>query len=269
METVTLLSILACDSIAVPLSSAFPASELRYILENSEAVTLLSSGKFKEKAEEVLKEGLEHLPRKPVLNVVEKRLSGSGDDEVQLVPLPMTKGGMMLYTSGTTSRPVGTLILQSENNADASTERRPPPWKNPHSSGRIPPQSLAIHPTRPPFARPSPPSHPRYRQRPPHTSLRRRNNRIYVPLQRRRGLGALSGTVHTRPKEAAHHIPYSGPYNLQSLPFLIRQALSTHTGSCQNGFVTGESTPQHIWICCTTDAYEEVMDRAERWQRVA
>lgn len=102
----TLLSILACDSIAVPLSSGFPASEIRYILENSEAVTLLSSGKFQDKAEEVLKEGLEHLPRKPVLNVVEKRLTGSGEDEVQLVPLPMTKGGMMLYTSGTTSRPV-------------------------------------------------------------------------------------------------------------------------------------------------------------------
>ena len=102
----TLLSIFACDNIAVPLSSGFPASELRYVLENSEAVTLLSSRKFQDKAEEILKEGLEHLQRKPVLNVVEKRRQGSGRDEVQLVPLPMNKGGMMLYTSGTTSRPV-------------------------------------------------------------------------------------------------------------------------------------------------------------------
>ena len=102
----TLLSIFACDNIAVPLSSGFPASELRYILENSEAVTLVSSEKFREKAEEVLKEGLEHLKIKPLLNVVEKRRHGSGQDEVQLVSLPMKKGGMMLYTSGTTSRPV-------------------------------------------------------------------------------------------------------------------------------------------------------------------
>lgn len=102
----TLLSIFACDSIAVPLSSGFPASELRYILDNSEAVTLLSSGKFQDKAEEVLKEGLEHLKKKPTLNLVEKRREGSGRDDVQLVPLPMNKGGMMLYTSGTTSRPV-------------------------------------------------------------------------------------------------------------------------------------------------------------------
>ena len=110
----TFLSILACDSVAVPLSSGFPASELRYILENSEAVTLLSSRKFQEKAEEVLKEGIEHLPRKPVLNVVDKRLSGNGEDGVQLVPLPMTKGGMMLYTSGTTSRPVYIFTLHSD-----------------------------------------------------------------------------------------------------------------------------------------------------------
>ena len=101
----TLLSILACDSIALPLSHSFPASELRYILENSQAVTLLASNEFQEKAEEVLREGLEHLPRKPVLNVVNKP-TGNGGDEVQLVPLPMNKGGMMLYTSGTTSRPV-------------------------------------------------------------------------------------------------------------------------------------------------------------------
>ena len=100
---VTLLSIFACDGIAVPLSSSFPASELRYILDNSEAITLLSSGMFKEQAELVLKAGME---RKPTLKVVDKKLSGDGHDEVQLVQLPVTKGGLMLYTSGTTSRPV-------------------------------------------------------------------------------------------------------------------------------------------------------------------
>jgi len=107
---VTLLSIFACDNIAVPLSSGFPASELRYVLENSEAVNLVSSEKFKDKAEEVLKEGLEHMPNKPNLTIVEKRRQGLGRDDVQLVPLPMNKGGMMLYTSGTTNRPVRTPI---------------------------------------------------------------------------------------------------------------------------------------------------------------
>ena len=114
----TLLSIFACDSIAVPLSSAFPASELRYILDNSEAITLLSSDKFRTKAEEILKEGLE---REPTLNLIEKRLKGNGEDDVTLVPLPMTKGGMMLYTSGTTSRPKGVVLQISALTAQATS----------------------------------------------------------------------------------------------------------------------------------------------------
>ena len=99
----TLLSIFACDNIAVPLSGAFPASELRYILEDSQATLLLASDKFYNKAEEIL---AEDLTKKPALHAIEKRLQGNGKDDVTLVSLPTTKGGMMLYTSGTTNRPV-------------------------------------------------------------------------------------------------------------------------------------------------------------------
>lgn len=58
---------------------------------------------FLEKTKEVLDSGLADVPQ---LHVVEKRLKGTGNDTVTLVPLPITKGGLMLYTSGTTSRPV-------------------------------------------------------------------------------------------------------------------------------------------------------------------
>lgn len=112
----TLLSIFACDSIAIPLSASFPTNELRYILKNSEAVTLLSSGIFRSKAEEVLKERLE---KQPTLNPVQKRLNGNGEDDVTLVPLPVPKGGMMLYTSGTTSRPKGVVLPDSTLTAQA------------------------------------------------------------------------------------------------------------------------------------------------------
>ena len=102
----TLLSIIGSNGIAVPLSSGFPASELRYILENSEALMLLSSVKFQSKAKEVVTEGLD----KPLkLQIVEKRLASS--DATEQVHLDDPKdggGGMMLYTSGTTSRPVRT-----------------------------------------------------------------------------------------------------------------------------------------------------------------
>ena len=100
----TLLSIIGSNGIAVPLSSGFPATELRYILQNSEALMLLSSTKFQSKAEEVVKEGLEQ-PLK--LQIVEKRLaSRNATERVQLDDPKGVEGGMMLYTSGTTSRPV-------------------------------------------------------------------------------------------------------------------------------------------------------------------
>lgn len=106
---VTLLSIFACDSIAVPLSASFPANELRYILEDSEAKTLLASERFQDKAKDVLQAELQGPPK---LHLIEKGMRGSGHDEVTLIPLPKTKGGLMLYTSGTTSRPVGWQALR-------------------------------------------------------------------------------------------------------------------------------------------------------------
>ena len=100
---VTLLSILGSDAIAVPLSAAFPASELRYIIDQSEAKMLLSSKKFGDKAEEVLKEGLEN---KPIHAPLVKIETGADPKDVSLENLSSSQGGMMLYTSGTTNRPV-------------------------------------------------------------------------------------------------------------------------------------------------------------------
>ena len=107
----TLLSILGCSSIAVPMSSGFPANELRYILDNSETLMLLSSEKFKAKAEEVLKGELE---TKPMMQILDKRRRGSEENgNIQLETVKQQDGGMMLYTSGTTSRPVSTLFTPS------------------------------------------------------------------------------------------------------------------------------------------------------------
>lgn len=78
--------------------------ELRYIINNSEASILMSSAKFQERAAEVIKEGLDN----PPVNIkIDKRLVGSDSPEqVQLNASPGAAGGIMLYTSGTTSRPV-------------------------------------------------------------------------------------------------------------------------------------------------------------------
>ena len=106
---VTLLSILGSNAIAVPLSAGFPANELRYILNNSQTTRLLSSSKFQSKADEVVHDGLEapcpvqmlepHEPTSPAPDHV--TIQGESDDA----------GGMMLYTSGTTNRPVSQSYL--------------------------------------------------------------------------------------------------------------------------------------------------------------
>lgn len=64
---------------------------------------LLSSDKFQDKADEILKEGLE---TQPINYKPDKILAGNTIETVTLENPISSKGGMMLYTSGTTSRPV-------------------------------------------------------------------------------------------------------------------------------------------------------------------
>ena len=99
----TLLSVIGASSIALPLSPAFPAHELQYIMDHSQASMLLTSKKFEGKADDVLKEGLE---RQPKLVILEKKLGGGEACNVVLEESEQNGGGMMLYTSGTTNRPV-------------------------------------------------------------------------------------------------------------------------------------------------------------------
>ncbi|KAL1842522.1 hypothetical protein VTJ49DRAFT_4998 [Mycothermus thermophilus] len=119
---VTWLAILASKAIAVPLSPAFPAPELQYILNHSQALMLLSSDKFTPKAEEVLRTELEVDP----LHVRLEKFQGSGSaarsgapEKVTLEETGSGSAGMMLYTSGTTNRPKGVLLPESVMTAQA------------------------------------------------------------------------------------------------------------------------------------------------------
>ncbi|KAK7416322.1 hypothetical protein QQX98_005266 [Neonectria punicea] len=107
---VTLLAVLAARSIAVPLSPAFPAPELQYILNQSEASLLVSSAKFAPKAKEVL---ATDLTTKPAHVELAKHMGGGRHEDVALGDSDPGEAGMMLYTSGTTNRPKGVLLPQS------------------------------------------------------------------------------------------------------------------------------------------------------------
>jgi malonyl-CoA/methylmalonyl-CoA synthetase len=64
---------------------------------------LLSSTKFESKAEDVIKEGLQATPKHVKL---EKLTARQHQEKVKLEGPTDGEGGMMLYTSGTTNRPV-------------------------------------------------------------------------------------------------------------------------------------------------------------------
>ncbi|KAI1036425.1 hypothetical protein LB503_003369 [Fusarium chuoi] len=115
---VTLLAILACNAIAVPLAPSFPAPELRYIINNSEALVLISSARYVSKAEEVLADGLDSIPL--FYQLYGTRNVSTVEEEVKLRDFSdEPRGGMMLFTSGTTARPKGVVLSQTNLTAQA------------------------------------------------------------------------------------------------------------------------------------------------------
>lgn len=104
-----LLACLASNAIAVPLAASFPASELRYNINDSEALVLLSSAKFDKLAKDVLSEGIETKITSHSLDKITEGASTTSEVEFK-DESSQAQGGMMLYTSGTTARPKGVLL---------------------------------------------------------------------------------------------------------------------------------------------------------------
>lgn len=122
----TLLSILGSDAIAVPLAPAFPTIELRHVLNDCSASVLLSSSALLSRANEVLREGID---AKPVVETFEmKRKEPIKVDDAHTPVLKDrvkdSSGALMLYTSGTTSKPVCNALFLQEDVTDADSCRK-------------------------------------------------------------------------------------------------------------------------------------------------
>ncbi|KAL4882381.1 hypothetical protein BJY04DRAFT_186971 [Aspergillus karnatakaensis] len=120
---VTLLAIMASGAVAVPLKHDLPQLDWKYIMDNSQASMLLHSGKYKEKVQKLVDEG------GLTGNVKVEYVEGDGSSDLpkdtvvlgDLSPKHEDQGGLMLYTSGTTSQPKGVLIPQSALEAQAAS----------------------------------------------------------------------------------------------------------------------------------------------------
>lgn len=152
---------MAARSIAVPLSPAFPAPELQYILNQSEASLLVSSAKFAAKAKEVLTTDLN---AKPAHLELQKHVGGGSHEKVELGDSNPGEAGMMLYTSGTTNRPVRqTVLYRNTQILTSHPERCSTPSIGPDGAVSLPARGMGVLASRSPPSRPPSSPHPRHR----------------------------------------------------------------------------------------------------------
>jgi acyl-coenzyme A synthetase/AMP-(fatty) acid ligase len=79
---------------------------LQYILDDSEAKVLIATERHEEKAREILDKGLQSTPTFEIREKIIKSATNESPVLLQEFGEDEKRGGMMLYTSGTTSRPV-------------------------------------------------------------------------------------------------------------------------------------------------------------------
>lgn len=116
---VSLLAILSCNAIAVPLAISFPVFELRHVLNISQALAFLASTQQTEKAREVMKEGLVMTPSFQTIEdlLIQAESAFTCDQDVSRT----TDAGMMLFTSGTTAKPKGVMLSEANLAAQAQS----------------------------------------------------------------------------------------------------------------------------------------------------
>lgn len=120
MDTlVSLWGIWLAGGIAVPMGLMYPIAELAYVLELSQATALLVSDEYEDKGQQAIDS------RKVWLHALPK--THTKQKNTQLPAIDPNQGALMLFTSGTTSRPKG--VLHSHSNLQAQVQSLQKAWK--------------------------------------------------------------------------------------------------------------------------------------------
>jgi len=119
MGAVGLLAVLASGGIAVPLCTAHPAKEMRYVLGDSMPSALIATPKFRTRAEEIFDAKIPHL-----LQLQELAPEREQEVKVELHDnnwKETKRGALIIYTSGTTNLPKGVVSTHTSLSAQASS----------------------------------------------------------------------------------------------------------------------------------------------------
>jgi fengycin family lipopeptide synthetase D len=100
---VGIFAILGAGAAYMPMSPEYPGDRVRYMMQDSGAILLLTQGSFKDKACEMLKGGAE------VLNIEDESLYISEDKEFD-ASYSSKELAYVIYTSGSTGKPKGAMI---------------------------------------------------------------------------------------------------------------------------------------------------------------
>ena len=115
--TAALLGIWCAGGIAVPLCVQHPAREIEYVLDDTQADHLLASAEYATRLQAL------HSAERCRFRTIDEALAS----EPRALPdVPIDRNAMVLYTSGTTSRPKG--VVTTHRNISAQIESLIEAW---------------------------------------------------------------------------------------------------------------------------------------------